>query len=291
MIILISNDKRIPIHLKNYTCHLVSYDEFLNKAGADNGINYDPDGGFYFNLDVLNEDIYQVLQEFQEANSHKPDLIRYYRFDDQNIGLSFPIYEGITIYPSNLKAKEYGEQFLTSYDTEAMQEVVDEVKSDFDTLKEEINNNVEELIKVENITEEPNTEEIEEPTLDTISEEPIEIVEEDEDNNIIVNIDKCSQETLDNLIKEENIEMVNTLEETEPLSIEEFEPISIEEPVLSETEILDYTDNFIELATAQNIPSDRKIKFDNIKKPLEIVSEITAEEKMSQRMHELIDEE
>lgn len=122
MIVLISKDKRIPTHLKNYCCYLVSAEYYINDIEQHN-VRIDLDGGIYVNLDSITPDFYDTLRKFSLYYYFAPDVIRYYKFDDQDIDIPDYIYEGISIFPSNMEEQKFDDQFLTQYDINLMTNV------------------------------------------------------------------------------------------------------------------------------------------------------------------------
>lgn len=107
MYLVISKDKRIPQDIKNFDYEMWSIEEFVEKASSDDGIDLDVDGGMYFNLDSLTEQLYESLNVYSDRDDFE---IVYYKFSDQDIEPSFYISEGIVNYeveqPKEEKEKE-----------------------------------------------------------------------------------------------------------------------------------------------------------------------------------------
>lgn len=88
--LVITEDKRLPEELKKFKCTVINKEQFVKQALSKDGV--DTKDGVYYNIDSLDKDIYDALKERCEIS------ITYYKFSDQEIKLSFPIKEDITIY-------------------------------------------------------------------------------------------------------------------------------------------------------------------------------------------------
>ena len=91
--LIVSGDQRIPPSIEGTDYELWSKDRFIQAGSSDEGIP-SPDDALYYNVDSIDEMIYQVLKEAANV----PELT-YYRFSDQDITLPFLIEEGIDVYP------------------------------------------------------------------------------------------------------------------------------------------------------------------------------------------------
>lgn len=100
MYIIVSKDKRIPNDVAMFDYETWTLQEFIEKASSDEGINVDPEGGIYYNIDSLSEDIYTNLKVYSEEGHIN---IVYYQFSDQNIALPFKVTEGIIKYETKPK--------------------------------------------------------------------------------------------------------------------------------------------------------------------------------------------
>lgn len=92
-IIIVTKDKRIPESIKNSDYTILTKKQFLDKVLSDKGL--DISEGLFYNIDSLDKDIYEALKEITDFP------ITYYKFNDQNIKLSFTINEDIQIYSNN----------------------------------------------------------------------------------------------------------------------------------------------------------------------------------------------
>lgn len=88
--LIITKDRRIPDDAKNFSYEVLTKEEFVAGANSDDGI--DIEGGVFYNIDSLDQNIYEAIK----AAMNIP--IVYYKFSDQPNNLNFTIEEGIKTY-------------------------------------------------------------------------------------------------------------------------------------------------------------------------------------------------
>ena len=95
MYIVVSNDPRIPIDLveRGVQVEQWTYEEFVRNASTGEGLELDE--GLYYDVSILNSDIYEALSSYKEYN-----MVFYYRFDDMSVPSSVKINDDIIVYPT-----------------------------------------------------------------------------------------------------------------------------------------------------------------------------------------------
>lgn len=83
--IVVSHDKRIPEEIKILNYATLNINKFIQLANSYEGLEIEG-GGIYFNIDSLTKDIYDALIRDLDGIP-----IVFYKFDDQDIKLDFPL--------------------------------------------------------------------------------------------------------------------------------------------------------------------------------------------------------
>lgn len=106
MYIIVSNDSRIPPDLLEQGVQVEQWtlEEFIRRASSDDGLEID--SGLYYDVSVLNKEIYDCLYPYKEYEINGK-IIFYYRFDDMPMPTGFPFNEDVTIYSTKQPEPEY----------------------------------------------------------------------------------------------------------------------------------------------------------------------------------------
>lgn len=88
--LIITKDRRIPDDAKNFSYEVLTKEQFVAGANSDDGIEIE--GGIFYNIDSLDQDIYNAIRGAMDIP------IIYYQFSDQPNNLDFMVEEGIKTY-------------------------------------------------------------------------------------------------------------------------------------------------------------------------------------------------
>lgn len=89
-ILVVTRDPRIPPDITSSDYEVWSKEEFIAGAGSDEGISIE--SALYYNIDSLDEDIYNAIREGLDIHTV------YYTFSDVSVNLPFEIKEGLIRY-------------------------------------------------------------------------------------------------------------------------------------------------------------------------------------------------
>lgn len=89
--LIVTHDSRIPPELQDKTYDKWSLDQFLAAGNSDEGLEI-PDGGIYYNLDSLNQEIFESMEEFGLVPV-------YYKWEDQVVNKPSGFAYNVQTYP------------------------------------------------------------------------------------------------------------------------------------------------------------------------------------------------